>query len=131
MFCVLSISPKLVQMLLFLFQDMKKLQGQMIAEQEALYGSKPSPSKPQSVKKGSRMSTGGAASRRVSLGGAMLQTPKPDSKATTNSRATRKTDKVHQIDQLSYLEDGISCLSSGSLFKLYFWLYLRGCQFLA
>ncbi|XP_058763015.1 65-kDa microtubule-associated protein 3-like [Vicia villosa] len=93
-------------------RDMKKLQGQMIAEQEALYGSKPSPSKPQSVKKGARMSTGGAASRRVSLGGAMLQTPKPDSKATANSRAMRKTDKVHQIEQLSYLEDGISCLSS-------------------
>ncbi|XP_004495425.1 65-kDa microtubule-associated protein 3-like [Cicer arietinum] len=92
-------------------RDLKKLQGQMIAEQEALYGSKPSPSKPQSVKKGSRMSTGGAASRRVSLGGAMLQTPKHDSKATT-SRAMRKTDRVHQIDQLSYLDDGVSCLSS-------------------
>ncbi|MED6145820.1 hypothetical protein PIB30_028690 [Stylosanthes scabra] len=46
-------------------RDLKKLQGQMIAEQEALYGSKPSPSKPQSVKKGPRMSTGGAASRRT------------------------------------------------------------------
>ncbi|XP_045805885.1 65-kDa microtubule-associated protein 3-like [Trifolium pratense] len=94
-------------------RDLKKLQGQMIAEQEALYGSKPSPSKPQSGKKGSRMSTGGAASRRVSLGGAMLQTPKPDSKAT-NSRAMRKTDKVHQFEQQSYLDDGASCISSGS-----------------
>ncbi|WJX12591.1 hypothetical protein P8452_03076 [Trifolium repens] len=92
-------------------RDLKKLQGQMIAEQEALYGSKPSPSKPQSVKKGSRMSTGGAATRRVSLGGAMLQTPKPDSKAT-NSRAMRKTDKVHQFEQQSYLDDTASCLSS-------------------
>lgn len=92
----------------------------MIAEQEALYGSKPSPSKPQSVKKASRMSTGGAASRRVSLGGAMIQTPKPDSKATS-SRAMRKTDKAHQIEQLNYLDDGFSCLSSGSLLKLYFY----------
>ncbi|KAE9612054.1 hypothetical protein Lal_00022212 [Lupinus albus] len=88
-------------------RDLKKLQGQMIAQQEALYGSKPSPSKPQSVKKGPRMSTGGAASRRVSLGGAMLQTPKP-----THSRALRKTDKVHQIEQLNYLDDGASCLSA-------------------
>ncbi|WJX18996.1 hypothetical protein P8452_08738 [Trifolium repens] len=94
-------------------RDLKKLQGQMIAEQEALYGSKPSPSKPQSVKKGSRMSTGGAASRRVSLGEAMLQTPKPDSKAT-NSRAMRKTDKMHQFEQQSYLDDTASCLSSAS-----------------
>lgn len=92
-------------------RDLKKLQGQMIAEQEALYGSKPSPSKPQSVKKGPRMSTGGAASRRVSMGGAMLQTPKPDSKAT-HSRAVRKVDKVPQFDQLSYPDDGVSCLSS-------------------
>ncbi|KAG4983652.1 hypothetical protein JHK87_028401 [Glycine soja] len=91
--------------------DLKKLQGQMIAEQEALYGSKPSPSKPQSVKKGPRMSTGGAASRRVSLGGAMLQTPKPDSKAT-HSRATRKIDKAHQIEHLNYLDDGIAGLSA-------------------
>ncbi|KAL1341930.1 hypothetical protein HN51_028506 [Arachis hypogaea] len=90
-------------------RDLKKLQGQMIAEQEALYGSKPSPSKPQSVKKGPRMSTGGAASRRVSLGGAMIQTPKPDSKA--NSRVARKTDKAHQVEQ-NYLDDGVSCLSS-------------------
>ncbi|KHN30546.1 65-kDa microtubule-associated protein 3 [Glycine soja] len=93
-------------------RDLKKLQGQMIAEQEALYGSKPSPSKPQSVKKGPRMSTGGAASRRVSLGGAMLQTPKPDSKAT-HSRATRKIDKAHQIEHLNYLDDGIAGLSAG------------------
>ncbi|KAG4919625.1 hypothetical protein JHK82_057051 [Glycine max] len=93
-------------------RDLKKLQGQMIAEQEALYGSKPSPSKPQSVKKGPRMSTGGgAASRRVSLGGAMLQTPKPDSKST-HSRAMRKVDKVHQIEHLNYLDDGISGLSA-------------------
>ncbi|CAL0299929.1 unnamed protein product [Lupinus luteus] len=92
-------------------RDLKKLQGQMIAEQEVLYGSKPSPSKPQSVKKGPRMSTGGASSRRVSLGGAMLQTPKPDSKAT-HSRAVRKTDKVHQIEQLNYLDDDASCLSA-------------------
>jgi len=90
----------------------------MIAEQEALYGSKPSPSKPQSVKKGPRMSTGGATSRRVSLGGAMLQTPKPDSKAS-HSRAMRKTDKGHQIEHLNYLDDGISGLSAGGFIKLY------------
>jgi len=96
----------------------------MIAEQEALYGSKPSPSKPQSVKKGPRMSTGGAASRRVSMGGAMLQTPKPDSKAT-HSRAVRKVDKVPQFDQLT--DDGVSCLSSGSLtlfLVILFWLQI-------
>ncbi|KAH0943291.1 hypothetical protein HID58_002928 [Brassica napus] len=63
-------------------RDHKKLQGQLIAEQEALYGSKPSPSKPLGGKKAPRMSTGGAAtSRRLSLGAGMHQTPKPNKKA--------------------------------------------------
>ncbi|XP_033144747.1 65-kDa microtubule-associated protein 3 [Brassica rapa] len=62
-------------------RDHKKLQGQLIAEQEALYGSKPSPSKPLGGKKAPRMSTGGAATnRRLSLGAGMHQTPKPNKK---------------------------------------------------
>ncbi|KAF3433106.1 hypothetical protein FNV43_RR24208 [Rhamnella rubrinervis] len=95
-------------------RDQKKLQGQLIAEQEALYGSKPSPSKPQSVKKAPRMSTGGASNRRLSLGGTMLQTPKPDSKATPHSRPGRKSDRMHQIDQLNCNPDnGFTALSTG------------------
>ncbi|XP_028796529.1 65-kDa microtubule-associated protein 3-like [Neltuma alba] len=86
-------------------RDLKKLQGQLIAEQEALYGSKPSPSKAQGAKKAPRMSTGGAASRRVSLGGAMVQTPK-----ATQSRPMRKTDIAHHID--NHLDDSVSSLSS-------------------
>ncbi|XP_013606870.1 PREDICTED: 65-kDa microtubule-associated protein 3-like [Brassica oleracea var. oleracea] len=63
-------------------RDHKKLQGQLIAEQEALYGSKPSPSKPLGGKKAPRMSTGGTATnRRLSLGAGMHQTPKPNKKA--------------------------------------------------
>ncbi|KAI9076707.1 hypothetical protein K1719_041347 [Acacia pycnantha] len=86
-------------------RDLKKLQGQLIAEQEALYGSKPSPSKAQGNKKAPRMSTGGAASRRVSLGGAMVQTPK-----ATQSRPMRKTDIAHHFD--NHLDDSVSSLSS-------------------
>lgn len=100
-----------------MFQDQKKLQGQLIAEQEALYGSKPSPSKPQS-KKAPRMSTGGASSRRVSLGGAMLQTPKHDSlhsaRATPNTRAIKKTERLQRNDQLNHhQDDGLAGLSAG------------------
>ncbi|KAE8682346.1 65-kDa microtubule-associated protein 3 [Hibiscus syriacus] len=47
-----------------MLRDQKKLKGQLIAEQESLYGSKPSPSKPQSVKKGPRYSTGGYSQTR-------------------------------------------------------------------
>ncbi|KAH7537912.1 hypothetical protein FEM48_Zijuj03G0143200 [Ziziphus jujuba var. spinosa] len=98
-------------------RDQKKLQGQLIAEQEALYGSKPSPSKPQSVKKAPRMSTGGAGNnRRLSLGGTMLQTPKLDpSKATPHSRPGRKSDRVHHTDQLNCNPDeGFTASSTGS-----------------
>ncbi|CAN1827538.1 65-kDa microtubule-associated protein 3 [Linum perenne] len=69
-------------------RDQKKLQGQLIAEQEALYGSKPSPSKNLSMKKNSRVSTGGASNRRLSVGG-VPQTPKLDkalSSRTLNCR---------------------------------------------
>ncbi|XP_022928777.1 65-kDa microtubule-associated protein 3-like [Cucurbita moschata] len=69
-------------------RDQKKLQGQLIAEQEALYGSKPSPSKPQSVKKAPRSS---AAGKRLSIGGSAHQTPK----ATPQSRSSRKSDQLN------------------------------------
>ncbi|XP_038881306.1 65-kDa microtubule-associated protein 3-like isoform X2 [Benincasa hispida] len=95
-------------------RDQKKLQGQLIAEQEALYGSKPSPSKPQSAKKGPRMSTGGAGagSRRFSLGGALLQTPKPD--PHKGLRPGRKSDRGHQNNQTFHLDEGfVEALSAG------------------
>lgn len=85
-------------------QDQKKLQGQLIAEQEALFGSKPSPSKPPSSKKVPRASTGNA-NRRLSLGGASLQPQKFDSHPVKQvvapaSRPIRK-------------DDGLTALSAG------------------
>ncbi|KAL2552992.1 65-kDa microtubule-associated protein 3 [Forsythia ovata] len=52
-------------------RDQKKLQGQLIAEQEALFGSKPSPSN--SGKKNYRPSTGVVTDKRLTLGGAVLR----------------------------------------------------------
>ncbi|KAG9157346.1 hypothetical protein Leryth_004987 [Lithospermum erythrorhizon] len=94
-------------------REQKKLQGQLIAEQEALYGSKPSPMKNTSAKKGPRMSCGGAGGRRLSLGGTMLQTPKhemfPPKKGTPNTRQAKKNDS-----QLNHLrDDGYATLSPG------------------
>ncbi|XP_078448188.1 microtubule associated protein (MAP65/ASE1) family protein [Wolffia australiana] len=57
-------------------RDQKKLQDQLLAEQEALFGSKPSPSKNLSARKVPRTSTGGPTNRRLSLGGALLHPPK-------------------------------------------------------
>ncbi|XP_051142490.1 65-kDa microtubule-associated protein 3-like [Andrographis paniculata] len=96
-------------------RDQKKLQEQLLTEQEALYGSKPSPMKNQSAKKGSRLSYGGGLSnRRLSLGGSTLHTPKhdtiPSSRATPNTRNAKKLD----TNQDCFRDDGLaSSLSSG------------------
>lgn len=57
-------------------RDQKKLQSQIIAEQESLFGSKPSPSKPQSTIKVTRTFSG-VGSRKLSLGTAALLPTKP------------------------------------------------------
>ncbi|XP_056865655.1 65-kDa microtubule-associated protein 4-like [Raphanus sativus] len=69
-------------------RDMKKLHGQLITEQEALYGSKPSPGK--SGKKPLRTALPSSAmNRKLSLGGAMLQSSKP----TLNTKKTTYYDQ--------------------------------------
>ncbi|CAO2829432.1 unnamed protein product [Amaranthus hypochondriacus] len=81
-------------------REQKKIQGQLMAEQEALFGSKPSPMK--SAKNPSRrMSMGGGGgghNRRDSLGGNILQTPKRDpshsTRATPDSRSVKKDDCI-------------------------------------
>ncbi|XP_014505196.1 65-kDa microtubule-associated protein 3 [Vigna radiata var. radiata] len=89
-------------------RELKKLQGQITAEKEVLYGSKVSPSKAQSAKKTPR--SGSAACRKISLG---CQTPKSDSKHyQSQSSFIKRTDKAHQNDRLNNLDDDVSCLSS-------------------
>lgn len=114
-------------MLINLFQDQKKLQGQLIAEQEALFGSKPSPMKLQNGKKGPRLSTGGASNRRLSVGGTMMQTPKANPiiplKATPNTRQAKKSDRLHPIDQINHhRDDAFAALAAGNFFYIFFLL---------
>ncbi|RLN34208.1 hypothetical protein C2845_PM03G20700 [Panicum miliaceum] len=73
--------------------DQKKIQDQIKAEQEALYGSKPSSSKPPSTKKAPRNSMGGA-NRWLSLGGATMQAPKTDILHSKTARAAKKTEDL-------------------------------------
>ncbi|KAJ8506185.1 hypothetical protein OPV22_007071 [Ensete ventricosum] len=81
-------------------RDQKKLQGQLIAEQEALYGSKPSPLKPQSAKKVHNRTSNGGPSRRLSLGGAAaMQPPKPD--YLHSAKSARSTKKMDDLGTLS------------------------------
>lgn len=99
-----------------LLQDQKKLQGQLLTEQEAIYGSKPSPVKNQSVKKRPRSSCGGASNRTLSIGAPTLQTPKRDmpqsAKATPNTRNTKKNERRSQDNTK---DDGFAALSSGKV----------------
>jgi hypothetical protein len=80
------------------FQDQKKLQEQLMAEQEALYGSKPSPSKPLNGKKTPKHSTG-VPNRRLSVGGAMNQHSKTD--IAHSNRAIRAAKKADEMGTLS------------------------------
>ncbi|KAK4436355.1 microtubule-associated protein 3 [Sesamum alatum] len=95
-------------------RDQKKLQGQLLTEQEAIYGSKPSPVKNQSVKKRPRSSCGGATNRALSLGGPTLQTPKrempPSAKATPNTRNAKKNESINKY---RLKDDGLAAPSSG------------------
>ncbi|CAN0877897.1 65-kDa microtubule-associated protein 3 [Linum grandiflorum] len=100
-------------------RDQKKLQGQLIAEQEARYGSKPSPSKNLSMKKGSRVSMGGAgaaSSRRLSVGGVMPQTPKLDKTLSSKTLNCRSAKKLNHNDSLSqYQDDTFSTYSADDI----------------
>ncbi|CAO2838998.1 unnamed protein product [Amaranthus hypochondriacus] len=74
-------------------REQKKLQGQLLAEQEILFGSKPSPVK--TAKKSSKIPTGGNC-KRIPVGGNMSQTPRPNSsqsaRTTPNLRPSKKDD---------------------------------------
>lgn len=78
--------------------------------------------KNQSAKKGPRLSTGGAGcgatSRRLSVGGTMVQTQKPDflhpTKATPNTRQAKKNnDSLHHHHNHHPRLDGFTALPNG------------------
>ncbi|KZV23864.1 65-kDa microtubule-associated protein 3-like [Dorcoceras hygrometricum] len=94
-------------------RDQKKLQGQLMTEQEAMFGSKQSPSK--SVNKNSRPLTG----KRFSLGGAMLQNmlvekvgPHSSSK---NNHAKQPGSRSHHHSGLMVHSSGKKSISSSPL----------------
>ncbi|KAK8938306.1 65-kDa microtubule-associated protein 3 [Platanthera guangdongensis] len=70
-------------------RDQKKLQSQIIAEQESLFGSKPSPSKTQNTIKVNRTFTG-VANRKLSLGTAALLPTKPDFPCNKETPSTKR-----------------------------------------
>ncbi|KAF2282663.1 hypothetical protein GH714_043773 [Hevea brasiliensis] len=78
-------------------RDQKRLQVQLMAEQEALLGAKSGPSK--SGRKASRTSVGFASNRKLSLGGAMLQNTKAE-KSSPHMHLNKKGD---YFSQNSYL----------------------------
>nr|GMD62052.1 65-kDa microtubule-associated protein 3-like [Ipomoea batatas] len=87
-------------------RDQKKLQGQLMAEQEALFGSKRSPSR-----SGKKNSVGGASNKRISVGGALLQTPHTE-RAAVFSHSLKKINPVKQ-QALANVTQNYVALSSG------------------
>ncbi|KAK8650518.1 hypothetical protein V6N13_140153 [Hibiscus sabdariffa] len=74
-------------------RNQKKLHGQLMTEQETLYGSKPSPS--MTGKKASRTPTTAASHRKLSFGGAMLQQVKPE-KPASHLHPNKKADYMNE-----------------------------------
>ncbi|KAK4483418.1 hypothetical protein RD792_010605 [Penstemon davidsonii] len=91
-------------------KDQKKLHGQLMAEQEAIYGSKPSPSK--SGNKNFRPSIGGMANKRFSVGGGMLQNTFSE-KGSLSSRSLTKNNTIKQQNSRSHHNTGPMAHSSG------------------
>ncbi|XP_074279949.1 65-kDa microtubule-associated protein 3-like [Silene latifolia] len=86
-------------------RDQKKLQGRLLAEQEAIFGSKPSPTK--SSKRAPRYSIGGGAAynRRFSVSGSMLQKQNLKSEKTSvrshpiNNLGNRNNSNIGQVQK--------------------------------
>ncbi|KAI3693292.1 hypothetical protein L6452_33126 [Arctium lappa] len=74
-------------------RDQKKLQGQLIAEQEVRFGSKPSPFK--SGKKVVKAPSGGSNDRRNSVAGAMLKTLKHNQNALSSNLNSLLNNRYH------------------------------------
>ncbi|KAE8679514.1 protein YLS7-like [Hibiscus syriacus] len=74
-------------------RNQKKIHGQQMTEQEALYGSKPSPS--MTGKKASRTPTTVANHRKLSFGGAMLQQVKRE-KPASHLKPNKKADYMNE-----------------------------------
>ncbi|XVF22701.1 hypothetical protein REPUB_Repub12eG0193700 [Reevesia pubescens] len=91
-------------------RDQKKLHGLLIADQETLYGSKPSPSI--SGKKASRTSTAVATNRKFSLGGVMLQQVKPE-KLAARLHPIKKPDYLNQNSLLNHQQSSGVATHSG------------------
>ncbi|XP_038681358.1 65-kDa microtubule-associated protein 4-like isoform X2 [Tripterygium wilfordii] len=84
-------------------RDQKRLQVQLIAEQEVLFGSKPSPTK--SGKKTYRTPSGVASDRKFSLGGALFQNLKAEKVALSMHR-NKRADCRNQVGSLNHQQSG-------------------------
>ncbi|GFZ15242.1 microtubule associated protein (MAP65/ASE1) family protein [Actinidia rufa] len=88
-------------------RDQKKLQGQLMAEQEVLFGLKPSPVNLQIGKKGPKLSHGGGGSSKKP---STPQTPKTD---PFRSIKAKKSDSLQPNEQLNHpRDDAFAALSA-------------------
>ncbi|KAE8724015.1 65-kDa microtubule-associated protein 3 [Hibiscus syriacus] len=82
-------------------RDQKRIQEQIIAEQEVLYGSKVCPPKQQTAKKYSKQSS----IRRTASGGSMVRPDSVHTPRTPQIRSSKKTDLPFQNDRSNHQRD--------------------------
>lgn len=94
-----------------------------MVEQEALFGSIPSPSK--SAKKNFRPSMGGFTNKRLSLGGSMLQTPYAGKAAPSSRQSSSLIQQTPQSGRLVILSFSVSEFTLPTNIAAYSFLYLH------
>lgn len=92
-------------------KDQKKLQGQLLTEKEAIYGSKPSPSKIGN-RSSYKTSMGGVANKRFSLGGALLQNSIAEKGCVSSSNFLKKSN-LKKTTPYSHKKSNLTAHASG------------------
>ncbi|XP_039060645.1 65-kDa microtubule-associated protein 3-like [Hibiscus syriacus] len=96
-------------------RDQKRIQEQIIAEQEVLYGSKVCPPKQQTAKKYSKQSS----IRRTASGGSMVRPDSVHTPRTPQIRSSKKTDLPFQNDRSNHQRDDAILASPACKFSIY------------
>lgn len=94
-----------------------------MVEQEALFGSIPSPSK--SAKKNFRPSMGGLTNKRLLLGGSMLQTPYAGKAALSSRLSSSLNQQTPQSGRLVIMSSSVSEFTLSPKILAYSFLYLH------
>ena len=110
---------------LSLIQDQKKLQEQIVPEQDAVFGTRPSPHRPSSVKKGLSVRSNNntpvnvTPNRRLSMAGSYLNTDTSTKKAGITPVRSVKKEKIRPSAPVNYVAIGKEDLQASCYIYIY------------